>query len=368
MYFVERMTGLDLGAILQSLLEKQLTGALEATSNNTFATLWIREGRVVYAHSSDSIGLGEALLSLGLLKAAQLEDLTRTTDGSYFQDAMLDAILIERKLIAPQVITYIRAFQIAETLFSIVEWETVGYELKEDLHPKVGCPDLLPLNYNWLQAVTQYAPDWPRLRIRVGLPQQLFRQRPLKRQELELDRDEEKLYLLVDGVKRSKELVLWSGLNYFTAHKVLYQLLEMGAIDVVEKENFRPSQFQSKRISEKLQPLLKLPGVVNAFLVDRSGKMIVQDRGTKELTAQTNTMATIFVKTVEDFERNLPQDSETGRIEQVFVEKMDGNKILLLIAGSVILVIEAMADVNWGILRLTGQRTLMGVRLQLFVS
>jgi predicted regulator of Ras-like GTPase activity (Roadblock/LC7/MglB family) len=106
-------------------------------------------------------------------------------------------------------------------------------------------------------------------------------------------------------------------------------------------------------------------------LVDRSGKMIVQDRSTQEhdeLSEHIKTMASIFVQTVDDFERNLPKDEESGRVEQILVEKENGTKTLLIVSNSVILVIDAAQDVNWGLLRLSGQRALLSVRMYLFAS
>ncbi|MGV3526741.1 MAG: DUF4388 domain-containing protein [Candidatus Sericytochromatia bacterium] len=372
MRFVETMGGQDLIAILQTMHDNQFTGALEANTSNVFATIWLREGKVNYARSSESTSLGEALVILGLLSRDKLDELMKEVDGpTYLQDSMLDKLIVERNLIPKEVITYIRAFQISETLFSIMDWEKVGYELKEGGQPKIGAPELLPYNYDWLNFISENGSDWPRIRSRIGLPNQLFRKQPIKRRDMDLGPSEDKIYNLADGTRRSRDLVLWSGMNFYDANRIIYQLLDSGAIDIVETQSFRPSQFMSKAVSEKLQPLLKLPGVISAFLVDRTGKMIVQDRATQdhdELNEHIKTMASIFVQTVDDFERNLPKDSDSGLVEQILTEKENGTKTVLIISSSVILVIDAAQDVNWGLLRLSGQRTLMSVRMHLFAS
>lgn len=372
MRFVETMGGQDLIAILQTMNDNQFTGALEANTSNVFATIWLREGKVIYARSSESTNLGEALSILGLIAPDKLEELLKEVDGpTYLQDSMLDKLIIDRGMIPKEVITYIRAYQVSETLFHVMDWEKVGYELKEGGQPKIGAPELLPVNYDWLTFISDYGPDWPRIRARIGLPNQLFRKQPIKRREMDLSPQEDKIYTLADGTRRSKDLVLWSGVNFYDANRSIYQLLDSGAIDIVETQAFRPSQFMSKAVSEKLQPLLKLPGVISAFLVDRSGKMIVQDRATQEhdeLNEHIKTMASIFVQTVDDFERHLPKDSQSGLVEQILTEKENGTKTMLLISSSVILVIDAAQDVNWGLLRLSGQRTLMSVRMHLFAS
>ena len=372
MRFVETMGGQDLIAILQTMRENQFTGSLEANTSNVFATIWIESGRVLYARSSDSTNLGESLVVLGLLSREQLDELLKDVDGpSYLQDSMLDKVLLEKNLVPKEVISYVRAYQIAETLFEIMDWEKVGYELKEGNQPKIGAPELLPKGSDWMSFITEYGPDWPRVRSRIGLPTQLFRKQPIKRRDMELTPQEEKLYGLTDGKRRAKDLALWSGLNYYDAHRAIYRLLDEGAIDIVEAKTFRPSQFMSRAVSEKLQPLLKLPGVISAFLVDRSAKMIVQDRSTQEheeLNEHIKTMASIFVQTVDDFERNLPKETDSGLVEQILTEKENGTKTILITSPSVILVIDAAENVNWGLLRLTGQRTLMSVRMHLFAS
>ena len=372
MRFVETMGGQDLIAILQTMNDNQFTGALEANTSNVFATIWLREGKVVFARSSESTNLGEALLTLGLIPREKLDELLKEVDGpNYLQDSMLDKLIVERNLIPKEVVTYIRAYQISETLFQTMDWDKVGYELKEGGQPKIGAPELLPVNYDWLTFISEYGPDWPRIRARIGLPNQLFRKQPIKRRDMDLSPPEDKIYNLADGTRRAKDLVLWSGMNFYDSNRCIYQLLDSGAIDIVETQTFRPSQFMSKAVSEKLQPLLKLPGVISAFLVDRSGKMIVQDRATQEhdeLNEHIKTMASIFVQTVDDFERHLPKDSESGLVEQILTEKENGTKTVLLISPSVILVIDAAQDVNWGLLRLSGQRTLMSVRMHLFAS
>lgn len=372
MRFVETMGGQDLIAILQTMNDNQFTGALEANTSNVFATIWLREGKVFYARSSESTNLGEALLILGLIAREKLDELTKEIDGpSYLQDSMLDKIVVEQNLVPKEVVTYIRAYQISEALFGIMDWEKVGYELKEGGQPKIGAPELLPVSYDWLTFISEYGPDWPRIKARIGLPNQLFRKQPIKRRDQELGAVEDKIYNFADGNRRSKDLVLWSGVNFYDANRAIYQLLDSGVIDIVEAHAFRPSQFMSKAVSDKLQPLLKLPGVISAFLVDRTGKMIVQDRATQEhdeLNEHIKTMASIFVQTVDDFERNLPKDSNSGAVEHLLAEKENGTKTLLLISPSVILVIDAAENVNWGLLKLSGQRTLMSVRMHLFAS
>lgn len=372
MRFVETMGGQDLIAILQTMNDNQFTGALEANTSNVFATIWLDHGKIIYARCSESTNLGEALSVLGLIAKEKLDELLKQVEGpGYLQDSMLDKLIIDNNLVPKEVITYIRAFQVSETLFYIMDWDKVGYELKEGGTPKIGAPDLLPTTYDWLNFVSEFGPDWPRIRARIGLPTQLFQKQPIKRRDMNLSPQEEKIYALADGTRRTKDLVLWSGMNFYDANRTLYQLLDNGALDIVETQAFRPSQFMSKAVSEKLQPLLKLPGIISAFLVDRSGKMIVQDRTTQEhaeLNEHIKTMASLFVQTVDDFERHLPKDSKSGLVEQILTEKENGTKTVLLISPSVILVIDAAQDVNWGLLRLSGQRTLMSVRMHLFAA
>ena len=123
MRFVETMGGQDLIAILQSMGENSFTGALEANTSNVFATVWMKEGKILYARSSESTSLGESLLTLGLVSKERLDELMQLVEGpTYLQDSMLDGVLLKSEVVPQQVISYIRAFQISETLFGILDW------------------------------------------------------------------------------------------------------------------------------------------------------------------------------------------------------------------------------------------------------
>ena len=82
--------------------------------------------------------------------------------------------------------------------------------------------------------------------------------------------------------------------------------------------------------------------------------------------ANSEIMAAIFSTTVSDFENNMKNDDATNAenelIEQLLVERNNGDKTLLFVTGKVILVTEALKDCDWGLLRLSAKRSINSIK------
>lgn len=368
MEFADTMSGLDLPKVLMLLKEKNLNGTLKLSSENVISTIWFKNGEVIYARDSNSLGLLESLQILSLISEEKLMEIKKRATS--LDEALLENLLIEEDIIKPQIIIYIRAFQIAETLFTILENTKVSYEFEGGELKNLVRIDLLPKGFNWIEELLKYSHDWVKLRKRLGRSKQIFKQCPLKLSSVKLSKDEQKIYNLVDGKKQLREVVLWSGYSYVATHKILNSLFQNGVIDIVEKPQFRQSVFSSKKVIETLKSIIDLPGIKNAFLVDRTGKKIVCSNENREETDLIPTMALIFATTVEDFEQNLPTSEQeiVGKIEQILVEGNDGSKTLLMVSGKVILVTQAEKDADWGLIRLASKRGLTAIRQLIFSS
>ncbi|MFN4152357.1 MAG: hypothetical protein ACK4IX_15560, partial [Candidatus Sericytochromatia bacterium] len=96
------------------------------------------------------------------------------------------------------------------------------------------------------------------------------------------------------------------------------------------------------------------------------GKVIAKDSRRKGDEVDIEVMAAIFSQTVSDFENNMKADEEehsvSELIEQLLVERNNGDKTLLFVSGKVILVTEAFKDCDWGLLRLSAKRSMTSIR------
>jgi predicted regulator of Ras-like GTPase activity (Roadblock/LC7/MglB family) len=349
-HFAATLPGRSLPEVLTMCTSKGVDASLEVSGPQHGSTIWLRGGQIVFAQSAGTLALTEALTQLGLVTDGQLLKLRQ--EGGVIEDA-----LVSRGLVKPQVITYIRAFQIADTIYQILEWDRAGFEVREGNEAtalKFVHPEFLP-QYDWMAEVQQFAAGWATIREKVGSPRAILKRGPNPEPET-LQPPEKKLVDLVDGKRPLREVVLWSGMNFVTAHKVLASLLDRLLISPADGERPGGKPRNLKGIQDVLRNVTRLPAARSALLVDRTGKLIAHAAG--ENGAEVSEMASIFALTVGDFETHLQIEEAARKIEQILVEHQSGIKTILAITSRVILAVEVDNDCDWGLLRLETARSM----------
>lgn len=332
-------------------LSKGVEASLEVAGPQHGSTIWVRGGQVVFAQSAGTLALTEALTQLGLVSDEQV--LALRQEGGVIEEA-----LVSRGLVKPPVITYIRAFQIADTMYQILEWDRAGFEVREGAEAtslKFVHPEFLPLQYDWLAEIKQYGADWATVRQKLGSARTVLQRGPNPEPD-GMAGPEKKLFDLIDGKRPLREAVLWSGMNFFAAHKVLETLMDRLLISPKDGERPGGKPRNLKGIQEVLRNVSRLPAARSALLVDRSGKLIAQESA--EGQSESSEMASIFALTVGDFETHLQVEEQARKIEQILVEHQSGIKTILSVTARVILAVEVDRDCDWGLLRLETGRSM----------
>ncbi len=360
MEFVATMTGQSLPNILKLFSSKKITGALEIKEKEFESIVWMKDGQIIHAFSNQTSTLKDCIKTLNLVPNDKFSEIDRLEIDDYH----MDKFLLEKGIVQDKVITYIRSHQIGETLYSIVELEKANYELKVNKPFDIGAEALLPVSYNWLVEIYQNMYTWTQLRNKIPRNITKFKQKSLKNQEL--TKEEEKVYKLCDGTKNIKDVILWSSTTYFKAYSILSNLLSKGILEFEDSGTSMNSKIIGE-IVKVLDNMEQMPGIKTTFLVDKEGKMLARDsrRSNTEDQINSETMAAIFSHTVSDFENNLQDDegnSTNELIEQLLVERNNGDKTLLFVTGKVILVTEAFKDCDWGLLRLSAKRSIHSIR------
>lgn len=353
MHFAATLPGRSLPDVLKFALSKGVDASLEVSGPELPSTVWLKAGHVVFAQSAGSLALTEALNRLALLPDETLA-LLRQEQPPYIED-----VLVDRQLIQPQVITYVRAFQIAETIYQILEWEKAGFELREgtDATPlRLVHPGYLPQNYDWLAEISQYGHTWPAIRQSIGSGRTILAKGPNAEPE-QVTPQERKLLDLIDGRRSVQSTVLWSGMNFIVAHRLLTDLADRLVIS--PKDGTRPGGKppNDKAISQVLQNVICLPGGQSAWLVDRKGHLIAQAHAEGH-GDDDSAMASILARTVSDFEQHLHLEEQSRKIEQLLVEHRQGSRTVLVVTHRVILAVEASQDCDWGLIRLEAGRAI----------
>ncbi|MFN8671561.1 MAG: DUF4388 domain-containing protein [Candidatus Sericytochromatia bacterium] len=358
MEFKATMTGPSLPNILKLFSSKKVTGALEVSGEDTRGIIWIKDGQILYAYSSKTIQLKDAIKSLNILPADKFSLL----DNPSLNDFNMDKFLMDNALVPDRIISYIRSHQCADSIYSIFDLDKVDYELKSGVQLSVGRQDLIPAN-NWVAEIYQNMYSWVELRKKLPKNASKFKIKNISNPTF--TKEEEKIYKSCDGNKTIKDLILWSGTSYFKAFSSIVSLVSKGFFEIEEDI----SKITPKVVSEiikVLDSMEQMPGIKTAFVVDKEGKIIAHDsrRKNQPNEVDTETMAAILSQTVSNFEDNLKDEASVSQeaIEQLWVERSNGDKTLLFIAGKIILVTEAQKDCDWGLLKLSSKRTMTSIK------
>lgn len=355
MDFLGNVSGQTLPSILKVFFNKKVSGLFEIREKEFKAFLWFQNGNLIHAVSTKTLILTEMLKRLNLLTDEKQKEV------SSINDFLIDKLLVEKGLTQDKIITYLRSHQIAHTLYKILEYEKLFVNFRPNIKLEIGRFDLLPTSYNWLAEIYQNYNSW--LDLRKKIPRNVTK---LKRKKINitLSKEEEKIYKLCDGSKDIIDVVLWSSTNYFKAYSLIGTLLTKDALDY-EQDTTALSKSLLTEISKVLDNMDQIPGIKTSFIVDREGKIIAKDnkKHDEEDGINTEMMASIFSNTVSDFENNLKSDDTSSElIEQLLVERENGEKTLLYISGKVILVAEALKECDWGLLRLSAKRTMNSIK------
>ncbi len=360
MEFKATMTGPSLPNILKLFSSKKVSGALEVTGDDFRGIIWLKEGQVTYAYSSKTIQLKDAIRSLNIVSAEKIQEF----DKLQLNDFNLDKYLLDNGLVPDRIISYIRSHQCADSLYSIFDVDKIDYDLKMGQELSIGCPSLVP-SVNWMAEIYQNMYSWVELRKKLSKNASRFKVKTVT--GATFTKEEEKIYKNCSPDKNIKDLILWSGTTYFKAFSSLAALVTKGLLEIEEDiSNISPKVVSE--IVKVLDSMEQMPGIRTAFVVDKEGKIIAHDsKRSKVLEAgelDTETMATILSQTVSNFESNLNDEENVSNeiIEQLWVERSNGDKTLLFVSGKIILVSEAQKDCDWGLLKLSSKRTMTSIK------
>jgi hypothetical protein len=118
----------DFPDIVQALHSKRWTGTLSVTQNNVAKSVMVEEGRLVFA-SSTSVDdrLGELLLRTSRLTIRQFKD----AGALIGPGRRLGSVLVEQGLLTPKELVKAVIEQTQEIIYSLFEWTTGRYHLRE---------------------------------------------------------------------------------------------------------------------------------------------------------------------------------------------------------------------------------------------
>jgi hypothetical protein len=264
--------------LLRSLLASRETGVLTFQRDDLVKTVYIREGRVVYATSSDpDERLGENLLVRGKITARQyLQASNMIRPGR-----RLGAILVEMEAVEPEELIPAVEQHVRDILMDLVCWNRGDYEL---VMKDVGPDSVVSLNIStenlilegirhcrsWSQVLRGVGGDIDSVPASTGDTEVLYK--------LDLSSEEQEVLSRVNGRSSVEQICQVSYLSNFETCRILWALLVLGVIrrekgtetrSAGETSRVREGELDLEDIVERFNQMF---GRIYSFLEGRLGE------------------------------------------------------------------------------------------------
>jgi hypothetical protein len=227
-------------ALVRPLVGGGHTGVLRLTRGRVAKSVYLSEGRLIFATSNDPDDrLGERLLRKGLISYRALEESVRALNDGKRQGTLL----VENGAIrARDLIEGVRD-QVQEIIYGVVDWDEGTYEFAEGKLPSrevillhMSTPDLL------LEGIRRVE-RWSRIRAGVGPIDQRYALSPASAARVSavsLHKTELELVASLDGVLTVEEICRLSRQPDFLACRSIWGLWAAGILDRVPQDAGQP--------------------------------------------------------------------------------------------------------------------------------
>ena len=221
-----RLSETTLPEMLSSIDRFRMAGLVKARHEETVKRIWLRDGHVVHASSTDRAdSLGEHLRRTGQLSDADLEEVSRLRQSS---DTRFGSLLVQKGLLTP--LETLRAIRdhIEEIVWSLFDWRRgeVSFAIGQDALPAEDMVRIqLPLRRVILKGIRR-TPDAKSLVARLGRRETILRPRFEWEELIEIGLDADELQMLrqVDGKRTLYELCSSGPLVPAENARILYAL------------------------------------------------------------------------------------------------------------------------------------------------
>lgn len=222
--------------LLRPLLRARQTGVLRFARRKIAKTLYLSEGRLIFATSTDPDDrLGEMLLRKGIITYRTLEESVRAIQAGKRQGT----ILVENGAIRSRDLVEGVTEQVQEIIYSLFRWEDGEYEFVPGDLPSREVIVLRMSTADLLMEGIRRVPSWSRIRAGVvGLSQgyALAAESSAILSGMALEREELNLIATLDGVMTIEEVCAASRRGDFLACRTVWGLWAAGVLDRIPQD------------------------------------------------------------------------------------------------------------------------------------
>lgn len=258
----------SLPALLRGAVRARKTGVLRVVNGTVTKTLYVSDGRIIFATSNDPDDrLGEMLLRKGVITYRALEDSVRALQAGKRQGT----ILVENGSIRSRDLIEGVTEQVQEIVYSLFPWEEGAYELQEGDLPSREVIVLRMSTGDLLREGIRRVRRWSRIRAGVGDLAQKYALAPdaaAVMGGLTLLPEEVTLVATLDGPTTLEEVCRSARTPDFSLCRTVWGLWAAGVLDRVPQD--LPAGPSAK---EKTEPHAGLAGASIGREIDRFNQL-----------------------------------------------------------------------------------------------
>jgi uncharacterized protein DUF4388 len=223
-------------AVLRPLLREKKTGPLRVSRGKIGKTLYLSDGRLIFATSTDPDDrLGEMLLRKGLISYRSLEESVRAIKEGKRQGTLL----VESGAIRSKDLVDGVTEQVQEIIYSVFQWEEGSFEFQEGDLPSREVIVLRMSTADLLMEGVRRIQRWTRIRRGVGGLGQQYRlaaDTASTLGDMSLQKDEMDLIAAVDGAMSLEEICAAARQPDFKVCRTVWGLWAAGVLDRVPQD------------------------------------------------------------------------------------------------------------------------------------
>lgn len=223
--------------MLALILQYQVPGVMEISNEDCEKQIYLRDGIVVHAASTDKADrLGAHLYREGLLSREDLLVTMRERDGS---DKRHGQVILERGLLSPKDLYEAIRGQMEAIVWSVFRWQKGQVTFKiGDLDKQDQIQIYLPIRQVIVRGIKEVA-DTKSLVARLGKKSTIFG--PVYRTEdlieLALEKDDYTLLSLIDGKRRFYDICNLGPFSMSENARLIYAFRLLGLVEPVEPDS-----------------------------------------------------------------------------------------------------------------------------------
>jgi len=230
MSFTGNLDTIDLTDVLQLLCNDQKTGVLRLTNENNEVKVFIQDGSIIYATSTQKeFRLGTIMSNKGIITYKQLMD---AIVGSKEQNIAIGKFLVIKKYITEDILKQFTNKQVEEILYSVFLWPEARFEYTDQTHNLDGMI-VSPFNTMTLMLeATRRIDEMSVFTKKINDKKIVFRitEKILDNKGVILKLNEWRMLSFVDGIRSVEAIIKKSSLDKYSVYRILYSLISYGLV------------------------------------------------------------------------------------------------------------------------------------------